>query len=309
MECYCSNRLTFNAQDDLTGGCNMSCAGNSKQICGGSARMALYANEEWQAPYVPGPDPPQSSHSGPAKPTDVPPTTTVQQPSTIYVTVYPASSSAEIVTVYVTESTPKSTSHAHLSTAYVTVVKPFPSVVTSTVYEDLGRLTRLSIPYSGGKTHTVYVSEAAPIYTVVIPTRHTVTYTPPQSTLSPRTKVGKRQAVYVHGSSPSGKGETHTVYVHGSSPTHGGKTHTVTSHWHEPSYSEAGRTQTVVVIPTRHTVTYTPPLSSHSGKTEVDKTQTVYESLQPNASGSFVTIDGTLVPSPTTLVKRTVTGI
>jgi hypothetical protein len=45
-ECYCSNSIAANiaspANDPVSGGCNMPCAGNNTQFCGGSSRLSVY---------------------------------------------------------------------------------------------------------------------------------------------------------------------------------------------------------------------------------------------------------------------------
>ncbi|KAK6435340.1 hypothetical protein LTR95_008475 [Oleoguttula sp. CCFEE 5521] len=43
-QCWCSNAMTYQAQRVIEGSCNMGCAGNSTEMCGGISRLSVFSN-------------------------------------------------------------------------------------------------------------------------------------------------------------------------------------------------------------------------------------------------------------------------
>lgn len=52
-ECYCDNFLQFNAATQGPGqsGCTIACSGDSKQLCGGSSRIQIFKDANWQQKF------------------------------------------------------------------------------------------------------------------------------------------------------------------------------------------------------------------------------------------------------------------
>lgn len=52
-ECFCGDELTEGSAAAPEADCNMPCAGDSSQLCGGGRRLSLYNNADWTGPEVP----------------------------------------------------------------------------------------------------------------------------------------------------------------------------------------------------------------------------------------------------------------